>query len=77
MNDIITLNRIVGGRMFKFIKNKFLFILIISILTLMLILVGSLISYKDKSKNFSQDGYIISSTTKKNAKYYFSNIRKI
>ena len=58
--------------MFKFIKNKFLFIVLISIMTLVLLIAGSVALYKDSSLVFSNEGYIISSTTKKNAKYYFS-----
>ncbi len=62
--------------MFKFIKNKFLFIVIISVLTLVLLIVGAIALYKDNTKSFSDGGYIISSTTKKNAKYYFSSNTK-
>ena len=58
--------------MFNFIKNKFLFIVAISVLTLILLVVGALTLYKDESSSFSDGGYIISTTTKKNAKYYFS-----
>ena len=35
--------------MFKFIKNKFLFIILISIITLVLLIVGALSLYKDDS----------------------------
>ena len=58
--------------MFNFIKNKFAFIIAISILTLIILIAGSIILYKDNSKIFENEGYIISTTTKKNNKYYFS-----
>ena len=58
--------------MFKFIKNKFMFIIAISILTLVLLIIGAITLYKDESESFNNEGYIISTTTKKNAKYYFS-----
>ena len=58
--------------MFNFIKNKFLFIIAISVLTLILLVVGAITLYKDESASFSDEGYIISTTTKKNAKFYFS-----
>lgn len=58
--------------MLKFIKNKFLFIILISVVTLVLLIVGAIMLYKDNSLSFNGEGYIISTTTKKNAKYYFS-----
>ena len=58
--------------MFKFIKNKFLFILLISIATLVVLVVGALSLYKDNSSVFANDGYILETTTKTNKKYYFS-----
>ena len=58
--------------MFRFIKNKFLFIILISIVTLVLLVVGGVSLYKDSSLIFDGDGYILSTTTKKNSKYYFS-----
>ena len=58
--------------MFKFIKNKFLFILLISIATLAVLIVGALTLYKDNSRTFANDGYIIETSTKTNQKYYFS-----
>ncbi|MEE3343334.1 MAG: hypothetical protein VZS44_04505 [Bacilli bacterium] len=58
--------------MFKFIKNKFLFIIIMSVATLVLLIVGALTLYKNETTTFDSEGYIISTTTKKNAKYYFS-----
>ena len=62
--------------MFKFIKNKFLFIVVISVITLILLVAGAVVLHKDKTKSFSNEGYIISTTTKKNAKYYFSSNTK-
>ena len=56
----------------KFLKNKFLFIILISIITLVLLIVGAITLYKDNSSSFANEGYIISSTTKSNTKYYFS-----
>ena len=60
--------------MFKFIKNKFLFIVIISVITLVLLVIGAIALYKDESLVFNNEGYIISTTTtkKSNTKYYFS-----
>ena len=58
--------------MFGFIKNKFAFILGLSILTLILLIVGAVTLYKDTNSTFDGDGYIISTTTKKSAKHYFS-----
>ena len=62
--------------MFNFIKNKFAFIVALSLLILVFLIVGSVVLYKDESKSFSGEGYIISSTQKKNAKYYFNNNTK-
>ena len=58
--------------MFKFIKNKFLFIILISIATLAILIIGALSLYKDTSSVFASDGYILETTTKTNQKYYFS-----
>ena len=58
--------------MSKFKKNSFLFILIISIATLVVLVVGALSLHKDNSLVFSNDGYIIETSTKTNTKYYFS-----
>lgn len=58
--------------MLKFIKNKFLFIVLISIATLAVLVIGALALYKDTSSVFASDGYILETTTKTNKKYYFS-----
>lgn len=58
--------------MFKFIKNKFLFILLISVVTLIVLVIGAFSLYKDNSSVFASDGYILETTTKTNSKYYFS-----
>lgn len=59
--------------MLKFIKNKFVFIIGISVITLVLLIVGAISLYEDKSLSFSGDGYVISTTkTQEGAKYYFS-----
>ena len=58
--------------MFKFIKNKFLFIVLISVLTLVVLVVGALSLYQDNSSVFANDGYILETTTKANNLYYFS-----
>ena len=50
----------------------FLFIVMISVITLVLLVVGAVTLYKDESLSFNGEGYILSTTTKKNAKYYFS-----
>ena len=57
--------------MFK-MKNNFLFIILISIVTLVVLVVGAFTLYKDSSYSFSNDGYIIETTTESNTKYYFS-----
>lgn len=56
----------------KFIKNKFLFIILISVVTLVLLIVGAISMYQDTSSIFESDGYIIATTAKTNKKYYFS-----
>ena len=56
----------------KFIKNKFLFIILISAITLVLLIVGALSLYQDTSSIFASDGYIIETTATANKKYYFS-----
>jgi len=58
--------------MFKFIKNKFLFIVLISVVTLVILVVGALTLYEDPSLSFLNEGYIIETTSKTNNKYYFS-----
>lgn len=58
--------------MFKFIKNKFLFIVVISCITLVLLIVGAISLHKDTSQSFSDAGYVLSTTKKQNAKYYFT-----
>lgn len=57
--------------MFKSGKN-FLFILFISIVTLVILVVGAVVLRKDNSLTFSSDGYIIETTSKTSTKYYFS-----
>lgn len=58
--------------MFNFIKNKFAFIIGISLLTLLLLVIGAVVLYQDNSKIFETEGYIISTNSKNNIKYYFS-----
>ena len=58
--------------MFNFIKNKFVFILIISVVTLGALVFGAVTLYQEDSSFFSSDGYIIDATAKANKKYYFS-----
>ena len=62
--------------MSKIQKNNFLFIILISIVTLILLVVGGLTLYKDNSSIFSSDGYIIETTSKTNQKYYFKGNTK-
>ena len=62
--------------MTKIKKNNFLFIMLISIATLILLIVGALTLYKDNSKTFASEGYIIETTTKANKKYYFNGNTK-
>ena len=56
----------------NFFKNRFLFIMLISVATFVLLIVGSFLLYQDHSSVFSGEGYIIETTTKANKKYYFS-----
>ena len=56
----------------NFFKNRFLFIILISFITLALLIFGAITLYKDNSSVFLDDGYIIEATTKTNKKYYFS-----
>ena len=56
----------------NFFKNRFLFIIVISVITLVLLVVGAVSLYQDHSSIFEGDGYIIETTTKANKKYYFS-----
>ena len=58
--------------MFNFIKNKFAFIIGISVMTLILLIVGAMALYQDRSKTFENEGYIIATNAKNNNKYYFS-----
>lgn len=57
--------------MLNFIKNKFLFIILISIITLGGLIIGAMTLYKQETTTFSSDGYIIETTTKANKKHYF------
>ena len=43
----------------KFIKNRFLFIVLISAITLVLLIVGAISLYRDRSSVFDSDGYIM------------------
>ena len=56
----------------NFFKNRFLFIILISGVTLVGLVVGAFALYKDTSSSFDGEGYIIETTTKTNKKYYFS-----
>ena len=56
----------------NFFKNRFLFIILISVATLALIVIGAISLYQDHSLVFDGDGYIIEATAKANNKYYFS-----
>ena len=56
----------------NFFKNRFLFIILLSGVTLVGLIIGAFALYKDNSSVFSDEGYIIESTTKTNKKYYFS-----
>ena len=58
--------------MLNFIKNKFLFIILISVVTLGALILGAMTLYKKEATFFSSDGYIIEAKTKTNKKYYFS-----
>ena len=55
-----------------FIKNKFVFIILISLVTLGVLIVGAFSLYQDHSSLFSSNGYILETSTKIKKKYYFS-----
>lgn len=55
-----------------FIKNKFVFIILISLVTLGVLIVGAFSLYQDHSSVFSLNGYILETSTKTKQKYYFS-----
>ena len=49
----------------------------ISLLTLVVLIVGAITLYKDKSSTFASDGYIIETiSSKTNQKYYFNGNTK-
>lgn len=58
--------------MSKLKKNNFLFIILISVITLVILVVGAFSLYEDNSSVFASDGYILETSTKTNKKYYFS-----
>ena len=55
-----------------FMKNKFVFIIFISLVTLIVLIVGAFSLYQDNSSVFSSNGYILETSTKAKQKYYFS-----
>ena len=55
-----------------FLKNKFMFIIFISLVTLVVLIVGAFSLYQDNSSVFSSNGYILETSTKAKQKYYFS-----
>ena len=55
-----------------FLKNKFGFIIFISLVTLVVLVVGAFSLYQDNSSVFSSNGYILETSTKTKQKYYFS-----
>ena len=55
-----------------FLKNKFGFIIFISLVTLVILVVGAFSLYQDNSSVFSSNGYILETSTKTKQKYYFS-----
>ncbi len=55
-----------------FLKNKFGFIIFISLVTLIVLVVGAFSLYHDNSSVFSSNGYILETSTKTKQKYYFS-----
>ena len=66
--------------MFNFIKNKFAFIITISVLTLGLLIAGAVIMYQDNTKTFENEGYIIQQLQRKIASTIFHlilNIKKM
>ena len=55
-----------------FLKNKFGFIIFISLVTLVILVVGAFSLYQDNSSVFSSNGYILETSAKTKQKYYFS-----
>ena len=55
-----------------FLKNKFGFIIFISLVTLIVLVVGAFSLYQDNSSVFSSNGYILETSAKTKQKYYFS-----
>ena len=60
------------GECMGFLKNKFGFIIFISLVTLVILVVGAFSLYQDNSSVFSSNGYILETSTKTKQKYYFS-----
>lgn len=60
------------GERMGFLKNKFGFIIFISLVTLVILVVGAFSLYHDNSSVFSSNGYILETSTKTKQKYYFS-----
>ena len=55
-----------------FLKNKFGFIIFISLVTLIVLVAGAFSLYQDNSSVFSSNGYILETSAKTKQKYYFS-----
>ena len=60
------------GERMGFLKNKFGFIIFISLVTLIVLVVGAFSLYQDNSSVFSSNGYILETSAKTKQKYYFS-----
>lgn len=60
------------GEIVNFIKNKFVFIIFLSFVTLVVLIVGAFSLYRDNSSLFSSNGYILETSSKAKQKYYFS-----
>ena len=60
------------GECMGFLKNKFGFIIFISLVTLVILVVGAFSLYQDNSSVFSSNGYILETSAKTKQKYYFS-----
>ena len=54
------------------LKNRFVIIIGLSVITLVLLIIGAVTLYEDNSLSFLNDGYILSTTASTDDRYYFS-----
>ena len=63
----------IGDKMKKFGDKSFWLILVISVVTLIILVVGVIFLTRKSAKEFYSGGYIINSTATKTDKYYFDD----